>query len=86
MSVGEQAADEPFQITEVVRPRTQVERQIREAILLGTFSHGAKLPAETELAQRFGVSRPTVREALRSLVDAGLIRKIPGVAGGFVTH
>ena len=37
----------------------------------GEFSQGDKLPPETELAQQFGVSRPTVREALGSLVAAG---------------
>ena len=71
-----------FQAQQVLRPRAQVESQIREAILRGDFSQGDKLPPETELAQQFGVSRPTVREALGSLVAAGLIRKIPGVAGG----
>jgi GntR family transcriptional regulator, transcriptional repressor for pyruvate dehydrogenase complex len=71
-----------FQVRQVVRPRMQVEQQLKEAILLGQFAHGDKLPPETELAQRFGVSRPTVREALGALVSAGLIRKIPGVAGG----
>ena len=72
----------PFKAKEILRPRAQVEHQIREAILQGEFSQGDKLPPETELAQQFGVSRPTVREALGSLVAAGLIRKIPGVAGG----
>lgn len=57
-------------------------QQIREAILVGHFAQGDKLPSETELAQIFGVSRPTVREALGALMSAGLIRKIPGVAGG----
>ena len=71
-----------FQAQQVLRPRAQVEKQIREAILRGDFSQGDKLPSETDLAQQFGVSRPTVREALGSLVTAGLIRKIPGVAGG----
>jgi GntR family transcriptional repressor for pyruvate dehydrogenase complex len=71
-----------FSVQQVLRPRAQVEKQIRDAILQGDFSQGDKLPPETELAQRFGVSRPTVREALGSLVQAGLIRKIPGVAGG----
>jgi DNA-binding FadR family transcriptional regulator len=60
----------------------QVENQIREAILRGDFRQGDKLPPEADLAHQFGVSRPTVREALGSLVAAGLIRKIPGVAGG----
>jgi GntR family transcriptional regulator, transcriptional repressor for pyruvate dehydrogenase complex len=72
----------PFHVQQVLRPRAQVEKQIREAILAGDFGQGDKLPPETELAQQFGVSRPTVREALGSLVSAGLIRKVPGVAGG----
>jgi len=71
-----------FQAKVVTRPRDQVESQLREAILNGHFGQGDKLPAETELAQQFGVSRPTVREALGALVSSGLIRKIPGVAGG----
>ena len=71
-----------FRARQVTRPRDQVEQQIREAILGGQFAQGEKLPPETELAQQFGVSRPTVREALGALVSAGLIRKIPGVAGG----
>ena len=71
-----------FQANKVTRPRDQVESQLREAILTGQFAQGEKLPAETELAQQFGVSRPTVREALGALVSSGLIRKIPGVAGG----
>ncbi|MEU2686859.1 FadR/GntR family transcriptional regulator [Streptomyces hygroscopicus] len=59
-----------------------MEQQIRDAILEGHFAQGEKLPPETELARQFGVSRPTVREALGALVSAGLIRKIPGMAGG----
>ena len=82
-TVEETAADgSPFKVRQVVRPRVQVEEQLKEAILLGQFAQGDKLPPETELAQQFGVSRPTVREALGALVSAGLIRKIPGVAGG----
>ena len=75
-------SDIPFKAKQVTRPRDQVEQQLREAILEGHFAQGDKLPPETELATQFGVSRPTVREALGALVSAGLIRKIPGVAGG----
>ena len=75
-------SDMPFKAKQVTRPRDQVEQQLREAILEGHFAQGDKLPPETELASQFGVSRPTVREALGALVSAGLIRKIPGVAGG----
>jgi DNA-binding FadR family transcriptional regulator len=71
-----------FTVTQVLRPRAQVEMQIKEAILSGQFAPGDKLPPETQLAEQFGVSRPTIREALGQLVSAGLIRKIPGVAGG----
>ena len=82
MSADGATPSEPFRAKQILRPRAQVEHQIREAILRGDFRQGDKLPPETELAQQFGVSRPTVREALGSLVTAGLIRKIPGVAGG----
>jgi GntR family transcriptional regulator, transcriptional repressor for pyruvate dehydrogenase complex len=71
-----------FKAKQVIRPRAQVEKQLREAIMSGQFGQGEKLPPETELAEQFGVSRPTVREALTSLVASGLIRKVPGVAGG----
>ena len=82
MSAAGPTPGEPFRVQQILRPRAQVEHQIREAILRGDFRQGDKLPPETELAQQFGVSRPTVREALGALVAAGLIRKIPGVAGG----
>jgi GntR family transcriptional regulator, transcriptional repressor for pyruvate dehydrogenase complex len=64
------------------RPREHVEEQLREAILSGEFGQGDKLPTEAELARQFAVSRTTVREALRALAAAGLISKVPGVAGG----
>ncbi len=79
---SDSAGDAHFKARAVTRPRAQVEEQIKEAILRGQFAQGDKLPAETVLAEQFGVSRPTVREALAALVSAGLIRKIPGVAGG----
>jgi len=82
MTDAETVTAPKFRAQQVTRPRDQVERQIREAILQGQFGQGDKLPSETELAQQFGVSRPTVREALSALVSGGLIRKIPGVAGG----
>ena len=74
--------DREFSVKHVIRPRDQVEQQLRDAILSGQFAQGEKLPPETALAHQFGVSRPTVREALGTLVSGGLIRKIPGVAGG----
>jgi DNA-binding FadR family transcriptional regulator len=71
-----------FVVKQVVRPREQVQRQLEGAIHNGTFGQGEKLPSENALAEMFGVSRPTVREALAVLVSAGLVRKIPGARGG----
>ena len=51
----------------------QVAEQLREAVLDGTLPPGAALPAERELGDRFGVSRTTVREALRALQARGLV-------------
>ena len=51
----------------------QVAEQIREAILRGDLAPGARLPTERELGGTFGVSRASVREALRSLQAHGLI-------------
>ena len=66
----------------VLRPRAQVEEKIRSAIFSGELRGGERLPSEDELGRQFGVSRTTVREALRSLVAQGLIDKSPGVKGG----
>jgi DNA-binding FadR family transcriptional regulator len=56
--------------------RSQIASQLEAELLAGTV--GAKLPSERELARRLGVSRPLVREALRSLVERGLIEISPG--------
>ena len=74
--------DTNFQPERVRRPREQVEFQIRQAILSGEFKVGDRLPTEAELARGFGVSRGTVREALRALATAGLIASSPGATGG----
>lgn len=66
----------------VRRPREQVEETIREAILSGDLKSGEMLPPEAELARQFGVSRTTLREALRVLSSQHLIRKVPGARGG----
>lgn len=66
----------------MVRPRQQVEEQIRSAILTGELRGGERLPPEAELARQFNVSRTTIREALRSLSTQNLITKTPGAKGG----
>lgn len=53
------------------------------AALIGSTPSGAKLPSEPELAEKLGVSRATLREAMRSFEGQGLIRRRQGV-GTFV--
>jgi DNA-binding FadR family transcriptional regulator len=59
----------------VVRAKVyeQVAAQIRDAILQGALVSGQGLPAERALSEQFGVSRATIREALRHLQAQGLL-------------
>ncbi len=61
----------------------QATDQLRELIARGAYQPGDRLPAERELAEGLRVSRPTVREAVRRLTDAGLLRPRRG-SGTFV--
>jgi GntR family transcriptional regulator, transcriptional repressor for pyruvate dehydrogenase complex len=61
---------------------TQIAEQIRSSIMAGEFSPGTKLPPERELAEMFGVSRPSVREAINILAASGLVEAYQG--GGTV--
>ncbi|MER6492174.1 MULTISPECIES: FadR/GntR family transcriptional regulator [Streptomyces] len=70
-----------------VRPSPLVEQaaeRLREQITSGHWPVGTRLPGETTLAKELGVGRSTVREALRALAGAGLVRPRQG-AGVFVT-
>jgi GntR family transcriptional repressor for pyruvate dehydrogenase complex len=60
----------------------QVADQLRELILSGQLARGERLPTEAALAGEFGVSRATVREALRLLAAQELLRTAKGVSGG----
>ncbi|WP_416963333.1 FadR/GntR family transcriptional regulator [Streptomyces sp. Agncl-13] len=69
-----------------VRPSPLVEQaaeRLRAQIAAGEWPVGTKLPGETTLATELGVGRSTVREALRALAGAGLVRPRQG-AGVFV--
>lgn len=55
-----------------------VESKIKEYILKNNLSCGDKLPTETKLADEFGVSRASIREALRNLEGFGIIESIQG--------
>lgn len=62
-----------------------IAAEVRQAIFNGTYQHGERLPAERDLAQHFGASRSTVRDALKRLEDANLLTRRVG-SGTFVTH
>ncbi len=61
------------------RPRYRIlADQLVEAIGLGEYAVGSRLPTEHELCAAHRLSRGTVREALRCLEDAGMIVRLPG--------
>jgi GntR family transcriptional repressor for pyruvate dehydrogenase complex len=60
----------------------QISEKIREAILQGRVHVHERLPTEEELAVKFNVSRPTIREALKRLAAQNLIRSRRGPTGG----
>ncbi|MEW1648458.1 MULTISPECIES: FCD domain-containing protein [unclassified Streptomyces] len=69
-----------------LRPSPLVEQaaaRLRAQIAAGEWPVGTRLPGETTLATELGVGRSTVREALRALAGAGLVRPRQG-AGVFV--
>jgi DNA-binding transcriptional MocR family regulator len=74
--------DEPIAMAAIVLPTSPIERprlsdtiygQLLDEIMAGRFSAGDRLPTENQLAQRFSVSRPVVREALQRLQTDGVV-------------
>jgi GntR family transcriptional regulator, transcriptional repressor for pyruvate dehydrogenase complex len=68
----------PIQVIEPRRLYVQIADQIQALIAAGEFPPGSRLPAERELAKRFGVSRPSLREALIALEVQGYVDVRPG--------
>jgi GntR family transcriptional repressor for pyruvate dehydrogenase complex len=58
--------------------------QLATAVRLGVFALGEQLPPERELAERLGVSRMTLRDAIAALRDSGLVTTRRGRGGGTV--
>ena len=71
-----QAAKKTFKISD------QIIDQIRDAVLSGKLKPGNRLASEKELADQFGVSKATMREAMRVLEVLGLIEIRKGLGGG----
>ncbi len=53
----------------------QIENDLRQKIQDGTYPEQQLIPKEIELAQYYQVSRPTVRQAVQTLVDQGFLEK-----------
>ena len=73
----------------VLRPATvnafeSTVEQLATSIRLGVFVDGQSLPPERELAERLGVGRGTVRDAIAALRDSGLVHTRRGRGGGTV--
>jgi DNA-binding FadR family transcriptional regulator len=72
----------------MVEPRRlyeQISQKLAKAIADGKYAVGQRLPSERELAQAFGISRPTVREAIIALELDGLVEVRLG-SGVYVTN
>ncbi len=63
----------PLQTVEPQRLYRQIAEQLRALMTSGEFTAGSRLPAERDLAKQFGVSRPSVREALIALEVEGWV-------------
>lgn len=63
----------------------QVAQQIEQAIEDGTLAPGERIDTEVEISERYGLSRPTVRQAIAELVNKGLLVRRRGV-GTQVVH
>jgi len=83
MAPGSQSPREgarPSPLTTIKRTQRseEIRRQIEKAIRTGDFGPGERLPSERELVETFGVSRVSVREAIRSLEALGFVKVYQG--------
>src|ERR1700680_2341459 len=79
------AGDSPvYKVVRTSRLYEQIVQQIEDSVLNGSLKPGDQLPAERELAQRLGVSRTAVREAVKALREKGLVEAYSG-RGTFIT-
>lgn len=82
MTATDGPADPAIPVRRVAPAYEQVAAQLRELILEGRLRPGDRLPSETRLTEMFGVSRGTVREALRALASRDLVVTTRGTTGG----
>jgi GntR family transcriptional regulator, transcriptional repressor for pyruvate dehydrogenase complex len=79
---GERVSPNLFKAVRTARTFEDIVRQVVEAIRSGILAEGDLLPGERVLAQRFEVSRPTVRSAIAELSAAGVLATAQGRSGG----
>jgi DNA-binding FadR family transcriptional regulator len=87
MSITQPLLSQHFAFAPVLAGRAfdGISLQIREAMATGALKPGSRLPPERSLAAQFGVSRNTLREALRSLENSGVLQLRRGAhAGAYV--
>ncbi len=75
-----------FKPAKTQRASDVIYQQIYQKIISGELKTGDRLPAERELCEQFGRSRPSIREALRMLQQDGLIKITVGVNGGAIVQ
>jgi GntR family transcriptional regulator len=63
----------------------RIQRDLADSIAEGEYTPGSRIPSETSLAKRFGVTRMTVRHAVDGLIREGLVTRRHG-SGTFVSH
>lgn len=80
--VAREASDGDLGVRKIQPAYRQVSDQLRAKILSGELQPGSRLPNETDMSTLFGVSRSTVREALRELSSQTLVATKRGVGGG----
>src|SRR5436305_3658833 len=82
MAYMDSAADTLFRPVRAGNAFEETVERLLQAIRLGVVGAGERLPSERELAERLGVSRVTLREAIRALADAGYVESRRGRYGG----
>jgi DNA-binding FadR family transcriptional regulator len=74
------------QVIRVPKAAELISRELRKQIARGEIKEGASLVSESEMMVHFGVSRPTLREAIRILESEGLISVARGARGGTIVR
>lgn len=72
----------PFKKLRTENLSQEIVTQIKKSIFGGTYEPGDKLPSERDLAEKFGVSNITVRQAVRVLENSGILNTRVGASGG----